>query len=116
MHVVLLEPEIPPNTGNVARLCAATRSILHLIEPLGFKLDDSQLNAPGWIIGNILNGIAGQTGRVFASKSLLRRASGSSNRAGPRFTRTCGLLLAITLFLAAKPPGCLGSCSKRIGI
>ena len=47
MHVVLLEPEIPPNTGNVARLCAATRSHLHLIEPLGFKLDDAQLKRAG---------------------------------------------------------------------
>jgi tRNA (cytidine/uridine-2'-O-)-methyltransferase len=47
MHVVLLEPEIPPNTGNVARLCAATRSILHLIEPFGFKLDDAQLKRAG---------------------------------------------------------------------
>jgi tRNA (cytidine/uridine-2'-O-)-methyltransferase len=47
MHVVLVEPEIPPNTGNVARLCAATRSVLHLIEPLGFKLDDAQLKRAG---------------------------------------------------------------------
>ena len=47
MNVVLLEPEIPPNTGNVARLCAATRSTLHLIEPLGFKLDDAQLKRAG---------------------------------------------------------------------
>jgi tRNA (cytidine/uridine-2'-O-)-methyltransferase len=47
MHVVLVEPEIPPNTGNVARLCAATRTTLHLIEPLGFKLDDSQLKRAG---------------------------------------------------------------------
>jgi len=47
MHIVLLEPEIPPNTGNVARLCAATRSILHLIEPFGFKLDDAQLKRAG---------------------------------------------------------------------
>jgi tRNA (cytidine/uridine-2'-O-)-methyltransferase len=47
MHVVLLEPEIPPNTGNVARLCAATRSSLHLIEPFGFKLDDTQLKRAG---------------------------------------------------------------------
>ncbi|MBA4147644.1 MAG: tRNA (cytidine(34)-2'-O)-methyltransferase [Verrucomicrobia bacterium] len=47
MHVVLLEPEIPPNTGNVARLCAATNTTLHLIEPLGFKLDDSQLKRAG---------------------------------------------------------------------
>lgn len=47
MHVVLVEPEIPPNTGNVARLCAATKSVLHLIEPFGFKLDDSQLKRAG---------------------------------------------------------------------
>jgi len=47
MNIVLLEPEIPPNTGNVARLCAATRSVLHLIEPFGFKLDDAQLKRAG---------------------------------------------------------------------
>ncbi len=47
MQIVLVEPEIPPNTGNVARLCAATRSPLHLIEPLGFKLDDTQLKRAG---------------------------------------------------------------------
>ena len=47
MHIVLVEPEIPPNTGNVARLCAATRSSLHLIEPFGFKLDDTQLKRAG---------------------------------------------------------------------
>jgi tRNA (cytidine/uridine-2'-O-)-methyltransferase len=47
MNVVLVEPEIPPNTGNVARLCAATRTTLHLIEPLGFKLDDKQLKRAG---------------------------------------------------------------------
>src|SRR5262245_44303535 len=47
MNVVLVEPEIPPNTGNVARLCAATRSTLHLIEPFGFELDDKQLKRAG---------------------------------------------------------------------
>jgi tRNA (cytidine/uridine-2'-O-)-methyltransferase len=47
MNIVLVEPEIPPNTGNVARLCAATRSRLHLIEPFGFKLDDSHLKRAG---------------------------------------------------------------------
>lgn len=47
MNVVLLEPEIPPNTGNVARLCAATKSTLHLVEPLGFKLDNAQLKRAG---------------------------------------------------------------------
>jgi tRNA (cytidine/uridine-2'-O-)-methyltransferase len=47
MNVVLLEPEIPPNTGNVARLCAATRTVLHMVEPFGFKLDDAQLKRAG---------------------------------------------------------------------
>ena len=47
MNVVLVEPEIPPNTGNVARLCAATRTTLHLVEPLGFRLDDAQLKRAG---------------------------------------------------------------------
>lgn len=47
MHLVLVEPEIAPNTGNIARLCAATRTMLHLIEPLGFKLDDAQLKRAG---------------------------------------------------------------------
>jgi tRNA (cytidine/uridine-2'-O-)-methyltransferase len=47
MNIVLVEPEIPPNTGNVARLCAATKTRLHLIEPLGFKLDDARLKRAG---------------------------------------------------------------------
>src|SRR5262245_65860025 len=47
MHVVLLEPEIPPNTGNVARLCAATKTTLHRMEPLGFKLNAKQLKRAG---------------------------------------------------------------------
>src|ERR1700733_4757344 len=47
VNIILVEPEIPPNTGNVARLCAATKSVLHLIEPFGFKLDDSQLKRAG---------------------------------------------------------------------
>jgi len=46
-NVVLVEPEIPPNTGNVGRLCLATRSTLHLIKPLGFSLDDRQLRRAG---------------------------------------------------------------------
>jgi len=47
MNVVLVEPEIPPNTGNVARLCAATQSTLHLVGPLGFRLDDKTLKRAG---------------------------------------------------------------------
>lgn len=46
-HVVLFEPEIPPNTGNIIRLCANTGAELHLIHPLGFTLDDKQLRRAG---------------------------------------------------------------------
>lgn len=46
-RVVLVEPEIPPNTGSVARTCAATSSPLHLIEPLGFRIDDRSLKRAG---------------------------------------------------------------------
>ena len=46
-HVVLVEPEIPPNTGNVARLCAATGARLHLVGRLGFRLDDRSLRRAG---------------------------------------------------------------------
>lgn len=47
LHVVLVEPEIPPNTGNIARLCAATGCALHLVEPLGFSIDDRALKRAG---------------------------------------------------------------------
>jgi tRNA (cytidine/uridine-2'-O-)-methyltransferase len=46
-HVVLFEPEIPPNTGNVIRLCANTGAALHLVKPLGFRLDDKSLQRSG---------------------------------------------------------------------
>src|SRR5207249_394545 len=46
-NVVLVEPEIPPNTGNIGRLCLATRSILHLVKPLGFSLGDRELKRAG---------------------------------------------------------------------
>lgn len=47
MHVVLVNPEIPQNTGNIARTCAATGAMLHLIEPLGFELSDKYLKRAG---------------------------------------------------------------------
>lgn len=46
-RIVLVEPEIPPNTGSVARTCAATQTPLHLIEPLGFRIDDRSLKRAG---------------------------------------------------------------------
>lgn len=46
-HIVLVEPEIPPNTGNIARTCAGTGTRLHLVEPLGFSLDDKHVKRAG---------------------------------------------------------------------
>lgn len=46
-HIVLVHPEIPPNTGNVIRLCANTGCTLHLVEPLGFSMDDKQMRRAG---------------------------------------------------------------------
>src|SRR5579885_3440470 len=47
LHVVLVEPEIPPNTGNIARLCAATSSPLHLVGTLGFRIDEHSVRRAG---------------------------------------------------------------------
>lgn len=77
MHVVLFQPEIPPNTGNVARLCAAMQVSLHLIEPLGFKLEDRYLKrrastiGPMWIwrYGPTSTPTSGTPGRAGGSSS-----------------------------------------------
>ncbi|MCX7156865.1 MAG: tRNA (cytidine(34)-2'-O)-methyltransferase [Rhodocyclales bacterium] len=54
-HVVLVAPEIPPNTGNVIRLCANTGARLHLVEPLGFALSDAQLRRAGMDYAELVN-------------------------------------------------------------
>ncbi len=80
LHVVLFEPEIPPNTGNIIRLCANTGCALHLIEPLGFELDEKRLRRAGldydeWADISVHSGLAEalaaigpsvESGRVFA--------------------------------------------------
>jgi len=57
-NIVLVEPEIPPNTGSIARLCGATDSVLHLVHPLGFSTDDRHLKRAGldyWQYVNIVH-------------------------------------------------------------
>lgn len=56
-HIVLVEPEIPQNTGNIARTCAATECTLHLVKPLGFEISDKQLKRAGldyWSFVNVV--------------------------------------------------------------
>ena len=55
IHIVLVEPEIPQNTGNIARTCAATGSELHLVEPLGYKLEDKYLKRAGLDYWHLVN-------------------------------------------------------------
>ena len=47
LHIVFVEPQIPPNTGNIARTCAATDTVLHLVEPLGFSIDEKSVKRAG---------------------------------------------------------------------
>ena len=55
MHIVLVEPEIPGNTGNIARLCAATKCHLHLVRPLGFSVEDKYLKRAGLDYWNLVD-------------------------------------------------------------
>jgi tRNA (cytidine/uridine-2'-O-)-methyltransferase len=77
VHVVLLEPRIPPNTGNAIRLCANTGAHLHLVEPLGFDVDDAQLRRAG------LDYHEYATMRVHASLDDALAAIAAANAAAP---------------------------------
>jgi tRNA (cytidine/uridine-2'-O-)-methyltransferase len=74
LNVVLVEPEIPPNTGNVGRLCMATSVRLHLVEPLGFNLDDKQLRRAGMDYWNQLDV------KVWPSFEVLRSEVGDESQ------------------------------------
>ncbi len=73
-NVVLIEPEIPPNTGNIGRLCLATRSTLHLVRPLGFLTDDRTLKRAG------LDYWAEVESRHWDSLGVLQAAQGQETR------------------------------------
>ena len=55
LNIVLVEPQIPQNTGNIARTCAATKSNLHIIKPIGFEIDDKKLKRAGLDYWHMLN-------------------------------------------------------------
>lgn len=84
-HVVLVEPEIPPNTGNIGRLCLATGSTLHLVGPLGFSTDDHAVRRAGldywkdvtvrrWPDLATLTAAAGENARFFYLTTKTKRA------------------------------------------
>ena len=88
--IALFEPEIPPNTGNIIRLCANTGAALHLIEPLGFKLEDKQLKRAGLDYHEYTNLTVHKNWADFAAAMVGRRmfaitTKGSQNYANVQF-------------------------------
>jgi len=86
LHVALWEPEIPPNTGNVARLCAATGAVLHLIGRLGFRLDDRSLRRAGLNYWNDVDVRRHDTLAAFEAAQVIGRTFCFSARATVLYT------------------------------
>ncbi len=84
LHIVLVEPQIPPNTGNVARLCAATGCALHLVQPLGFSLNDRDLKRAGLDYWNELGVVVHASYNAFAKETGGLDCWYFSTRAGQR--------------------------------
>jgi tRNA (cytidine/uridine-2'-O-)-methyltransferase len=89
MNVVLVEPEIPPNTGNIARLCAATLTPLHLVGRLGFQLTDSQLKRAGLDYWPYVDLKRHSTLQDFLEPLAQNRLFFFSKQASVSYTRAC---------------------------
>jgi len=85
LRVVLVEPEIPPNTGSIARLCAATATPLHLIRPLGFSLDDRYLKRAGLDYWPFVDVTVHDDWRSFAATATATPAVFFSARVAPSY-------------------------------
>jgi len=97
LHVVLYQPEIPPNTGNIIRLCANTGARLHLIRPLGFELDDRRLRRAGldyheYEAVESVGDLEGFLAAVKPVRLLACSTRGSRNYAAARFQQGDALL------------------------
>lgn len=115
MRVVLIDPEIPPNTGNIARLCAATKTSLHLIEPLGFQMNDKRLQRAGMDYRQQVswhrwdNWQAFHTTHGGRERFWLIESAGAKNST-PKFHT----LTETSSSLAGNPPACRQSCLSNI--
>lgn len=89
MQIVLYQPEIPPNTGSIARLCAATRTPLHLIAPLGFKIDDKHLKRAGLDYWEHVDLTLHDSWESFLKKHGLRPMLFFSKKAKQSYTQAC---------------------------
>ncbi|SKA76350.1 tRNA (cytidine(34)-2'-O)-methyltransferase [Desulfobaculum bizertense] len=87
MEIVLYEPEIPPNTGNIARLCAATKTPLHLVEPLGFSLENKYLKRAGLDYWPYVDVTVHPNWEHFLEHAGDRRIVATSSKQGSRYDR-----------------------------
>lgn len=116
LHIVLVEPEIPPNCGNIARTCAATGSRLHLVEPLGFDVSDRAVKRAGLDYWHLVE-VEVHPSLPDLLRSIRRRRITSGWRlpkppgitARPGFPRTAGC------FSGRKPRDCLWRSARRSG-
>lgn len=87
-HIVLFEPEIPPNTGNIIRLCANTGAQLHLVKPLGFSLEDKQLKRAGLDYHEYANLQVHENWKACKQALVGKRMFGLSSNASVRYTES----------------------------
>ena len=116
LHLVLVEPQIPPNTGNVARLCAATGCALHLVAPLGFTLDDRELKRAGLDYWDAL-GVTVHPSLEAALERLAPRAWFLSTRGTRRYSEApfaFGDALVFGKETAGLPEGLLAAYPERV--
>lgn len=88
LHVALYQPEIPPNTGNIIRLCANSGAQLHLIHPLGFKIEDKQLKRAGLDYHEWANIIEHDNYTAFTSATSKQRIFACTTKASTIYTNT----------------------------
>ncbi len=88
-NVVLVEPEIPPNTGSIARLCGATDTVLHLVHPLGFKVDDKHLKRAGLDYWDQVKIVTWPSFDEFLAAQDERKLHFLSKKAARVYTRVC---------------------------
>lgn len=86
INIVLVEPEIPPNTGNIARLCAGTNSLLHLVKPLGFEITDKEVKRAGLDYWDKVKIVYWENLNEFLSKNPLDKMYFLSTKAKKNYT------------------------------
>ena len=107
MNIVLVEPEIPQNTGNIARTCKATGSILHIVKPMGFAIDDKKLKRAGLDYWHELDI------RYYENLTFLKNAREhiiSAPQRPANATATKHFKTGTSLFSAKKPTACRNRC------